>query len=326
MADAPSAPAHEAQAAAASLVPGVQQGEQPEQAQDLARPLRLIDGAQRFDMGALRTALLDAGYPEEKQELRGQFTTGLRPALVEQIALPQDYDGDDGGDHAQVTFNLGLCAAQNVLSPELQHQAARSAWLRDLLAVLEHPLLAQRMACQYPERDERLVPDYAGLRRGLLLLLRPHTPAGLQWLFRLIYPEFGVQVARDRCGEEVRSPGVVLCESALGEGALGGEARVPVRGFIVTLFVDEFLGDRDARGAAAKDQPGDYGSLIWDRLRAQVAPLLAETGLSLTLRLSRPPLGLRLSHRALGWEPIAPSSANAIILTTIYQGSLRDLC
>ena len=270
---------------------------------------RLQREAQRFDPAALTALLTWLRYPVEKQELRSYFTSGFRAAAVAELSL---------ADHATVTLNVGLCPAQNPLSAELYTEASRNYVFREFLNSLEHPLLAQRLAGLYPERDPRLVPDYSGLRRGLLTLQRPHTPAGLHWLFRLIYPELGVQVTRDLSGDPMRSPGIVLDQSQLGTAALGGAATLPCRGYLVILSVDEFLGGpEEASGAQC-----DWSAIVWRRLKDQIAPLVAETGIWLTLELVQWPASLRLNAPALGWEPLGDDE-NVSDCERIGQGAAR---
>lgn len=201
---------------------------------DPALEVRLQDEASSFDLRALVDVLLRDGYTEDRIELRSHRSTVHQGTLVHAVKLEKEPER-----RAVISLNVGLLAIQSPLPSfflALVDQLDQEPFA-EFIAWFDDRLLKARLAGLFPERDEGLLPGWDRAARDRLRLLRMTSPSTLHWLFRVVYPELEVTVRRGTTRRRVRSDGILLGTTVLGEGAaMGGYANVPTGGYEVTLF------------------------------------------------------------------------------------------
>ena len=166
--------------------------------------------------------------------------------------------------------------------------------LRELVDLLDDRLLERRFASYAPERDPSIFPDepqggsptaWLAAKRDLLTLTALRSPSALHWLFAKVYPELRVTVRRAPQDRWIDTPDVRLGTAELGKAALGGLARLPIRGVEVTLLCPHRLSPLLARTPDGGEAPRPWAEVAEERLESLVFPVLRATGLQLAVML-----------------------------------------
>lgn len=234
---------------------------------------RIRERIRGFDVPALLELLAHEGYGDADIEYRSHRTTVHQGHLIHDIQffhVPRK--------RIILTVNVGLLSVQSLLPSFLLKALERldHERMERFLGYFDHVLLRQRFAGLYPEREQKLLPEWDSTAEHRLRLLRPTCPSTLHWLFARIYPEAEVSVRRELRRQRVSTTGLRLGTTALGDStAMGGFALVPTGGVEVSLFCDESW---DGRGTPwAREAPR--------RLEQALLPLLSDTALLLTVVL-----------------------------------------
>ncbi|MBL4850452.1 MAG: type VI secretion system baseplate subunit TssG [Planctomycetes bacterium] len=250
-----------------------------------------------FDPLALIRVLTEAGYEKEEILFRSNSTDASAVSLVTSIefhSLPPR--------RVVVTMNLGLLGPQSPLPSYFKHllvsgEVDEAAFL-EFLHFFDHNLIREQLEASEPELSTRVFANFDQTKRDYLRLMGLGSPTTLHWLFKLVFPELGVRVGQGTMNRIVPLDGIRLASSRLGgSGVMGGRARVPVRGFFVTLYCDE--------------EHSDFGhpwvEEVRRRLDTLAFPPLADASLDLRISLviRSEKVFARLSHESyLGFDRI----------------------
>lgn len=277
---------------------------------------RIRELIQRFDVPALMDALHHIGYRDDQIDFMSN------PTLSHQGALLQDIEFLEHPDRVLVLTNLGLMSGQGPIPSYFYELLAeqRDSTMTEFLWFFDNALLQQRFSGQFPERDERVVPDWSEVKRLQLALLQLGSPMGMHWLFRQVYPELPISVRRSLQKRRVRTEGIQMGESQLGSGcAFGGFTQVPVGGIDVHLLCEDSSTQNGRAWANEAER----------RLARQILPALDHVDLFLTVTLvflDRQSVAKLAAQHYLGYDPIAaprveegPQPAQQVIL---FQGEV----
>ena len=195
--------------------------------------------AAEFDPLALVEVLEHAGYAPEEILFRSNPTNASAVSLVASVKfhpLPPR--------RVVVTLNLGLLGAQSPLPTYFTELLAsedvdEGAFL-EFLHFFDHHLIRAQLEGVEPELATGVFADFDQTKRNYLRLMGLRSATTLHWLFQLVFPELGVRVEQGTMNRFVPLDSILLATSRLGgSGVMGGVARVPVSGFVVTLSCEE---------------------------------------------------------------------------------------
>lgn len=192
-----------------------------------------------FEPLALVELLLHRGYRPEEILFRSQPGTASPVSLVASVEFESAPIR-----HVVVTLNHGLLGPSSPLPSYfkqlLAHGDVDEASFLEFLRFYDHRILDELLKAASPERDERVFADFDGLKRSYLNLIGIRSISTLHWLFELAFPELDVRVERGPLSRDVPLAGTRLGVSRLGgDSVLGGQTRVAVPGFAVTIYCDE---------------------------------------------------------------------------------------
>jgi hypothetical protein len=257
---------------------------------------RIQERIRGFDVTALLLLLEEIGYTPDAIRRAGFPSTSPQPTWLEAI----DFQAHPEGGSATIHGNLGLLSCRSPLPAYFRRFVEDpdvSEPLAELLGVLDDRLLERRFSSYAPERDRGLFPAaspspkpdpngpgapdaWTSAKRDLLTLTALRSPSALHWLFQKAYPELRVTVRRAPQDRWIDTADVRLGSAVLGTAALGGLARLPVRGLEVTLLCrhrsSAILGERG---------PRPWAEVARDRLFELIFPVLRETGVELSVTL-----------------------------------------
>ncbi len=261
---------------------------------------RVIKNARRYELACLVRALEQAGVPARRISFDSRrLTRGKRqdlandsPKLAPSLRVVERarVRWVEEEPHVTVYLNAGLFGPRSPLPSYFQRLLKRQdvgSFLGELLHVLDDSLVRARAL--HGDTARRLKP-HAPLDEALNEAVFGTSILSVDWLFRQIFPELGVEVRR---GEELLTLGmarVALGAAVLGSCALDGRATVTRRSLDVTLTVTHprlSSATRRGEGDDGLREP-DWTDEVWVRLRNYVLP-----------RLSRFPLALRVRLRML---------------------------
>ncbi len=228
-----------------------------------------------FDATALLDLLDFLGYRSE------EILFQSRPGYASERALLHSLEfRSQPIQQAIVTFNFGLLGPNGPLPSYLRELIETGEvdeqTFTEFLRFFDHVLIQARLNATYPERGQSVFKDWEKTKRSYLNLLGIRSVGTLHWLFEMVFPELGVKVERGSLMRNVQLEGARLGSAQLGGGAvLGGWARVPVPGFVVTLYSDEEHTDFSHPWAAE----------VRSRLERLIFPVVAESALDLRVSL-----------------------------------------
>jgi hypothetical protein len=296
----------------------------------------------RFEPTALLRALAEAGVDFERLRFDSHLVSALRAAGEFFTDAPEAPGASDdvpplteggpylaphpqlfhalrraprsqGGAEVELTLNLGLLSGRSPIpSYFLKYFTSSDVQqpLFELLRLLDHALLRDRVAAlAAAERNEPL--RAAGGR--LALLGGVATPCFVDWLFRRVFPELRVAVARDTSELPVATGRAAVGYSELGATVLGGGALARDGAVEVTLATDEdTFGERSWRSEAER------------RVRAEILERLRSFDLTLRVVLlsfaGSVPGGPSIGRAEVGFDALAAAPVPRRSL--VFVGSL----
>ncbi|GIW70592.1 MAG: hypothetical protein KatS3mg102_0134 [Planctomycetota bacterium] len=251
---------------------------------------RLQREAARFDVIALLEQLRRLGYDADDILFRSNPLPTAQSSLVHGVEFLTH-----PVRQVVVTLNMGLLTPFSPLPSYFQKiidqaEIDEQAFL-DFLGFFDHWILQSYLGAAYPERNPAIYPRWEETKRHYLQLLGLRAPATLYWLFRLAFPELGLQVQRCRLGRALGLEPARLGHAALGGAhALGGRTDVQVTGFEIVLYADDEQTD-DGRA---------WPEEVARRLQELLFPLLRDPMLELLVRL--------VIRTQKGWARLTPQS------------------
>lgn len=313
--------------------------EGPTTAPPLAEALELLRTrirlhASTFELPALLSALKLLGYPMDRVRLVSQRSHLSASGLVHSVHFPEQPQLP-----VEIHLNFGLLSADGPLpsyfsrlfeSPELDGEL-----LLNFLHTFDHELLFRHVQGLAPTHAPELMPLHDALTKQVLPMLRPSSPATLEWIVRKVFPELVVQLRRRQGTRMVQGEALTLGQSALSQGdTLGGRWLGHVSCLSIRLTALEVI-RLDGRL---------WQEVVHERLQRWILPLLSQTETLLELVLALPgepsairlePLGRKSAQRAdastdgseetrLGYQALKTPPAEEVELL-IYRGCPRDL-
>lgn len=239
-----------------------------------------------FELPALLSALQLLGYPLDRIRLMSQRSLLSASGLVHAVKFPEQPQHP-----VEIYVNFGLLSADGPLpsyfSRLFQAPEIDGELLLQFLHAFDHELLFRHVQGLAPTHAPRLVPLHDALMGLVMPMLRPSSPATLEWVLRKVFPELVVQLKRQRGARLVRGEAVTLGHSTLSGGdTLGGRWTGHTSCLSVRLTAPEVI-CLDGRL---------WQEVVQDRLHHWVMPLLSqtETMLELVLALPGEPSAIRL--------------------------------
>lgn len=226
-----------------------------------------------FEVPALLDLLASMGHGPGDIQFRAHRASGPQPTLLHAIEFPPRSELAPAAARVIVTVNLGLLSCRSPLPSYFQRffqNVDTYDPVTELLEVLDRSLLHTRLAW---DRRERSVARWDMTRRNFLRIFGLDSPLGLDWLFRRVFPELGVEVRRTSDEYRVPYDGATLGRSKLGECTFGAIARVGVHDLEVLLVCESALYREEEPWVLEGDR----------RLRSVVFPLLDEVCMTLTV-------------------------------------------
>lgn len=247
---------------------------------------RIRTQASSFELPALLAALQLLGYPLDRIRLVSQRSLLSPSGLVQAVHFPEQPQLP-----VELHLNFGLLSPDGPLpsyfSKLFQAPELNGDLLQDFLHAFDHELLFRHVQGLAPVHAPRLMPLHEALLKLLLPMLRPSSPATLEWVLRKVFPELVVQLKRKRGSRQVHGDALVLGRSALSRGeTLGGQWQGQSSCLSVYLTAAEVV-CIDGRL---------WQEVVRERLTHTVLPLLSqtETLLELVLVLPGEPSAIRL--------------------------------
>jgi hypothetical protein len=196
--------------------------------------------APEFDPVALLDLLAHMGYRPEEVLFESNHTATSAANAIQSVEFRSTPIR-----HVVVTVNTGLLGTQGVLPSYFKQLLASGSTIDDVaflefLHFFDHRLVEGWVKSVYPERDYAIFADWDKTKKSYLNLIGLRSVSALHWLFQLVFPELGVRVERGALTRNVKLDGTRLNYSVLGgDSVLGGWTKVPVPGFVATLFSDD---------------------------------------------------------------------------------------
>ena len=266
-----------------------------------------------FDATALLDLLAHLGHAPADIAFRAHESSAPQPSLLHAIDFADGASGN--GPRVTITVNVGLASCRSPLPSYFAGLLADmdiGEPLRELLELLDHALIRDRLIGERPER--RFGASWDQVRRDFLALTGLCSPTGLDWLFRHVFPELDVLVRRGTAAHAMPSDGVRIGAARLGGCAFGSRSLVPVRDLHVTLRCRESLSPAGV--------PWLHEALA--RLRAQVFPMLVPSRLHMTvaLLLCDDTMVAQLDHASpVGFAPL-PGGEGMARYIEIFRGQV----
>ena len=250
-----------------------------------------------FDVISLLRTLERIGYGRDEVLFKSHHSLSSQPGLIHEISFQEL-----PARRVTVTLNLGLLGVQTPLPSYFQKKLDRGmldtqAFL-DFIGYFDHVILHDYLFAVYPEINRSVFSDWELAKRQLLMMMDLQSPATLHWLFRLVFPELGIQARKAVLSRDLTAIPLVLGKAALGSDAVfGKKSSTPVLGRRVTLFSEtEFT-----------NQGIPWAREIRERLDTVVFPLLRSVGIDLEILLvirSRESWSKLDSESYLGYDSI----------------------
>ena len=233
---------------------------------------KIVERIREFDVTALLDLLASIGHGPDDIVFRAYRVSGPQPTLLHEIEFLPRRPGA-GSARVLITVNVGLLSCRSPLPSYFQRllgDIETGDAVLELIAVLDRSLLHTRLTWDHRERSLAM---WDMTRRNFLRIFGLDSPLGLDWLFRRVFPELGVEVRR--ISDEYRVPydGATLGESRLGACTFGNIARVGVHDMEVLLICEGEIYREDMPWIREGDR----------RLRSFVFPLLDEVCMTLTV-------------------------------------------
>jgi len=282
---------------------------------------KIVERIRDFEVTALLELLASIGHGPVDIAFRAHHASGPQPTLLHAIEFPPRLPGLTAA-RVLITVNLGLLSCRSPLPSYFQRllrDVETADPLIEMIDVLDRSLLHTRLTW---DRRERSVATWDMTRRNFLRVFGLDSPLGLDWLFRRVFPELGVQVRRISDEYRMDFDGATLGSSKLGACTFGAVARVGVHDMEVLLVCEGAL----YRGDMPWVREGDR------RLRSFVFPLLDEVCMTLSVvfvlldRGDGAQLGPkgRIGYNPI-WRPGEPGLALPPCRVELYRGALpRD--
>lgn len=228
-----------------------------------------------FDVYALLQLLYSMGYHQEEIFFKSNFPPVSPPSLLEKIEFRVKPIRQ-----VVITINMGLFGALSPLPSyfirTIENVGGGEIPVLTFLGFFDHNLLQNYLKSIYPELDNSLYPDWESNKRSYFRLLEFHATTFLHRLFQLVFPELGVAVQKSQHKRQIRSGGIRLGETILGDATvLGAYASVALPGFDITLYCDEEYGDKR----------NTWADKVVKRLYATIFPILKEIDIDLKIFL-----------------------------------------
>jgi hypothetical protein len=228
--------------------------------------------ASRFDLRPLLELLRERGYRQILFHAAASAKTS--PSIVESVRFERS-----PRPMVRVELNLGLLADGTLLPSYFFRtvEASRDPErFYEFLGFFEHRLVDEFVHALYPEEGGRVLRDWGAARRSLFKMHGIGSPATLQWLAQLYFPELRVTVRRWPFSRLSTAHAARTGQTPLdGSGVLGRSYESYAEGLSLELVAEE---ETDARGRG-------WASVVAARLQTKLLPLLAPFRLPLTVRL-----------------------------------------
>jgi hypothetical protein len=232
--------------------------------------------AERFELRPLLALLAELGYSEEQILL--QSTQESRSAsLVRAVRFRRDGPIRS----VLITVHIGLLGDSTLLPSYFFHIASRLSEedrgrFYDFLRFFDHRLIGNLYAALYPELSG-VYHEWPTVTSSFLRMTQPASPATLQWIVQLCFPEFMVRVTRRPFEEERPAWGCRTGKSVLdGTAILGPVFQFDDEGFLVDLIAEDEV---DMRGR-------EHAGTVLRRLHDRLLPWLAPFRIRLRIRLT----------------------------------------
>ncbi len=237
---------------------------------------KLIDRARHFDLRPLLALLKARGF-ESHQILFRSALHSTSSTLIDALWFERE-----APRRVYIQLNLGLLGDSSLLPAyffetiEAHPNPAIRRSFYSFINFFDHHLLQGFLRRIYIEDNDLIFRDWNETRRSFMRLLSADSPATLQWLAQLYFPELRVHAARIGVATESASHSFRVGESRLdGSTILGRRYRSEATGMLIELIADE---ETDARGKG-------WALVVKERLDAFLLPLLAPFRMHLVVRL-----------------------------------------
>lgn len=227
-----------------------------------------------FDLISLLQLLNFLNYRQEDIQFRSHDSIVSQPCLIHGIKFR------DKPRHVVIYVNFGLLSAQTPLPAYFRKEMASDnvddkAFI-DFIGYFDHHLIWNYLLCLYPEKNPDFFPDWGLTIFSYLQMLNLRSPAGLHWLFRIIFPELDVQAEKCVLSHTLKTTQIKVGKIRLGSDAVfGRKINVPINGNRITVFSDDEQTDTGA----------PWPREIKKRLKELIFPVLRPVGINLEIIL-----------------------------------------
>lgn len=286
----------------------------------------IVRSAHRYELGPLVYALEQAGVTLDRIHFDGRpqpsARGGRHPIRLAPegrlVAAAKLVPGEP--NRVVIHLTQGLFGPRSPLPSYFQQLLSGevlATTLGELLHVLDDSLWRGRVAFGHARRG--LAPR-TSTDQALGEATAGTDPLYLDWVFRQVFPELRVSVARGELPRSVRLDSVFLGHVALGQCALSGHTALPSDAVVVTL-TSAF----DAKRGAGEYRAGDGETWMEEvslRLRRDVVPLFARqpVALRVVLRVLASQTQSKVTQTRLGEALVA--DARPPFEFTLFSGML----
>ena len=155
---------------------------------------KIVERIREFEVTALLELLASIGHGPDDIAFRAYRVSGPQPTLLHEIEFPPRRPGTASA-RVLITVNLGLLSCRSPLPSYFQRllgDIETSDPVLELIDVLDRSLLHTRLTWDH---RERALAMWDMTRRNFLRIFGLDSPLGLDWLFRRVFPELGVEVS-----------------------------------------------------------------------------------------------------------------------------------
>lgn len=291
----------------------------------------ILRRAHRYELGPLVWVLEDVGVPLGRLYFDGRpppwrRSGGRNPITLApegRLVLGAQLRSSSGPPSVVIYLSAGLfgpCSPLPNYFQELLNDEILAESLGDLLHVLDDSLWRGRVASGHVRRglfprtavDFQLGEASAGT-----------DPLFVDWLFRQVFPELRVSVARSELPRALRLDSVFLGHVALGQCALSGQTAVVADALVVTLT--SAFDAKQGSGAYKAGNGETWMEEVQARLRRDIFPRFERHPVSLrvVLRVLASQTQSKVTETRLGQALVA--NAHPPFEFTLFSGGLGNV-
>lgn len=239
------------------------------------RERRVVEAAQRFDLGALMGVLRRLGYRPAQTLFESNSEEAGSEGIIERLC----FEGERPR-RVRITLNIGLLGRETLLPSyffSVLRETDHLERFQDFIRYFDDRLLANYVRASYPESHSAAYADWGRAKSHFLNMLGVASVSTLHHFATLIFPELPSRVRRAAFSTSTSAHSFRVGRSTMdGSTVIGQRFEWSPSGFEIDLVTEDEL-DEGGRS---------WPSVVKERLDDQLFPHLSPYRIPLSVRLT----------------------------------------